>query len=137
MEFIVPQFIEREAKIVGPFTFKQSIFLGIAGGLCLFLYFVIKSFLVFLIIAFFLVTIALFLTFWKIGGASMPDVLKNFFIFSGRPKIYLWHRKAISPKIIKSAPLPKEKEKEESILNVAGRSHLRKLSSFLETKSKY
>jgi hypothetical protein len=136
MEFIVPQFIERETKIVGPFNFKQSIFLGIAGSLALFLYFVIKSFWIFLIVAFFLIGGALLLTFLKFGGSSLPDVLKNFFVFFGRPKIYLWHRKAISPKILKKAPPPKEEAKEESILKVAEKSSLGKLHAILESKTK-
>ena len=68
MEFVVPQFIERESKIIGPFNFKQSIFLGIAGALVLFLYFIIKSFWIFLIIAFFLVIGALALVFSDSAG---------------------------------------------------------------------
>lgn len=136
MEFIVPQFIEREARIVGPFTFKQSIFLGIAGALCLFLYFIIKSFWVFLIVSFFLVGSALFLTFIRFGGSSMPDILKNFFVFFGRPKIYLWQRKNLPPKVLKKSPPPKVEEKEGSPLKVAEKSNLTKLHSFLETKGK-
>jgi len=136
MEFIVPQFIERETKIVGPFNFKQSIFLGIAGALALFLYFVIKSFWIFLIVAFFLIGGALLLTFLKFGGSSLPDVLKNFFVFFSRPRVYLWHRKAISPKILKKAPPPKEEAKEESILKVAEKSSLGKLHAILESKTK-
>lgn len=136
MEFIVPQFIERETKIVGPFTFKQSIFLGIAGALTLFLYFVIPSFWIFLLVAFFLIGGALLLTFLKFGGSSMPAVLKNFFVFFSRPKVYLWHKKAISPKILKKAPPPKEEAKEESILKVAEKSSLGKLHAILESKTK-
>ncbi len=136
MEFIVPQFIERETRIIGPFSFKQSIFLGIAGALCLFLYFVIKSFWIFLIVAFFLVGSALFLTFMRFGGSSMPDVLKNFFVFFSRPKIYLWRRKTIPPKILKASPPPEPEEKEGSVLKVAERSHLGKLHNFLETKGR-
>ena len=136
MEFIVPQFIEREARIIGPFTFKQSIFLGIAGGLCVFLYFFIKSFLIFLIIAFFLVGGALVLTFLKFGGASMPDVLKNFFVFFGRPKIYLWQRKAVPPKVLKKAPPPEKEEKEGLVLKISEKSHLGKLHNILETRDR-
>ncbi len=136
MDFIVPQFIEREAKILGPFNFKQSIFLGIAGALCVFFYFFIKNFWIFLIVAFFLATGALAMTFLKFGGASMPDVLKNFFAFATRPRVYLWQKKAIVPKIRKSAPLPKKDDKDESPLKISEKSHLSKLSSILETKGR-
>lgn len=136
MEFIVPQFIEREAKIIGPFSFKQSIFLGIAFAICVFLYFFIKSFWIFLIIAFLLVGSALLLTFLKFKGASMPDILKNFFVFFSRPRIYLWQKKVLPPKIFKKPPPRKEEPKEESPLKVAEKSHLRKLHTLLETKTK-
>jgi hypothetical protein len=135
MDFIVPQFIEREPKILGPFNFKQSIFLGIAFALCVFFYFFIKSFWIFLIVAFFLVAGALALTFLKFGGASMPDLLKNFFTFTSRPRIYLWQKKAIPPKIKKAAPLSKKEVKEELPLKIAEKSQLNKLRSILETKS--
>ncbi len=39
MNFQVPQFIEHEAKIVGPFTLKQFMYVGAAGGISLVLYF--------------------------------------------------------------------------------------------------
>jgi len=134
MDFIVPQFIERETKILGPFNFKQSIFLGVAGALCVFLYFFIKSLWLFLLVAFLLTVSALALVFMKVGGTAMPDVLKNFFAFATKPRIYLWQKKAIPPKIRKSAPPPK-KEEQESSLKIVERSHLSKLHSILETKS--
>lgn len=135
MEFIVPQFIEREPKIVGPFTFKQFIFIGIAAGLSIFFYFLVP-FSLFLIIAIVLLGGALALVFLKPGGISLPAVIKNFFVFLSRPKIYLWRRKAILPKISRGVEKPKEEVKEESILKIAERSRLRGLSTRLETKTK-
>ncbi len=38
MEFQVPQFTEHEAKILGPLTFRQIIYVGTGGGIGLFLY---------------------------------------------------------------------------------------------------
>lgn len=137
MDFIVPQFIEREPKIVGPFNFKQSIFLGVAGATCLFLYFFIKNFILFIIIAFLIAIGALLLTFLKFGGNSLPDILKNFFIFFSRSKIYLWQKKTVVPKVLKKAPPKKEEEeKDESVLKIVERGNLRKLHTYLETKSK-
>ena len=136
MDFIVPQFIEREAKILGPLSFKQSIFFGIAGALCVFLYFFIKSFWLFLIIALFVGVGTLLLIIVKVGGASLPDVMKNLFVFFSRPKIYLWRRKTIPPKVFKKAPPPKEEQKDEAVLKIGEKSRLRKLYTILETKTK-
>jgi len=34
MRYTVPQFIEHEAKIIGPLTFKQFTYLAMAGAGC-------------------------------------------------------------------------------------------------------
>lgn len=135
MVYTVPQFIEREPKIAGPFTFKQLLFVLAAGGLATFFYFLLPFFL-FLLSAVVLGGTALALAFLKIGGISLPLVIKNFFVFLGRPKVYLWEKKSVFPKIIKTkAPLKKEPER-ESVLKVAQGKLLGKLSAFLETKPK-
>src|SRR3989344_2681258 len=125
MDFIVPQFIEREPKIVGPFTFKQFAFVGTAGALTLFLYFFLKdkSFFLFIVVAIFLNGSALALVFLKMGGFPLPLVIKNLFVFLLRPRIYLWKKKFVAPKIFKKKP--EEKTEEESPLRVAERSRLR------------
>ena len=136
MEFIVPKFIEREAKIVGPFTFKQFIFIGVAGGLCLLLYFVLPIF-AFVIIAVILLGGAFGLAFLKVEKISLPVFIKNFFIFLSRPKVYLWKKKGIPPKILKKEEkiINGEKEiKKESDLKVARDSKLSELLTRIETK---
>jgi len=136
MQFVVPQFIEREAKIVGPFTFRQFIFIGTAGGLTLFLYFFIKSFALFIIVAVTLNGGALFLALKKVGGfMPLPTAIKNFFFFSTKPKIYLWQKKVLPPKFIRKIESPKE-IKEDTSLKITGRSRLKELYSHLETNPK-
>ena len=109
MEFTVPQFIEKEPKIVGPFTFKQFIFIGIAGGLSTFLFFAV-SFFIFIILAIILLGGAFSLAFLKIERISLPVFIKNFLIFITKPKIYLWKKKT-SP--LKFLPAESEKEKKK------------------------
>lgn len=133
MEFTVPQFIEREPKIFGPFTFKQFIYLCIVGGVLIFVYF-LAPFPLFLLIAFISIGSALLLVFLKIEGTPLPTVMKNFFIFLINPKTYLWRKKISVPKIIKKKEEPKKEIKEESSLKITEKSHLRKLITFLETK---
>ena len=133
MEFIVPKFIEREAKIVGPFTFKQFIFIGVAGGLCLFLYFVLPM-SAFIIIAIILLGGAFALAFLKIEKISLPVFIKNFFIFLSRPKVYLWKKKGIPPKILKKEEKIIKGEEEKSDLRVVRDSKLSELLTRIETK---
>ena len=140
MDFTVPQFIEKEAKIVGPLTFKQFIFVGIAGALCLFLFFTVPFYL-FVILAIFLLGGSLALAFLKIGKVSMPVFVKNFFVFLFKPKIYLWKRKTNPPKFLKKKPEEKTlKEKQEEIegrkskLKITKGGRLHELLTRIETK---
>ena len=133
-QFTVPQFIEHEAKIVGPLTFKQFIFIGIAAAICFIFYFT-TPFFVFILVTIVVMIGGAALAFLKSGGRSLPLVLKNFFRFSLAPKMYLWkHKAGLPPKIMKIAPAPKEIEK-ASVPTVAGKSRLNELSTKIETKS--
>jgi len=139
MEFTVPQFIEKEPKIVGPFTFKQFIFIGIAGGLCLLLFFVVPLYF-FVIIAVLLLGGAFALAFLKIGKTSLPEFIKNFFFFLFKPKIYLWKKKVSPPKFLREEKREIKKEggkeeiKKESKLKVVKGSKIDELFTHLETK---
>ena len=135
MEFTVPQFVEREPKLIGPFTFKQFIFVAIAGAACFFLYFFIgkKNMPLFILIAVVLFGGALALAFVRIKGYTLPILIKNFFAFTIMPKIFLWHRKLIPPKVSKIKKFEKA-EVEETPLKIIEESSLQKLSTQVETK---
>jgi len=136
MEFTVPQFIEKEAKIVGPFTFKQFIFVGTAGGISVFLYFTLPLFISVILIIILMGT-ALALSFMKIERTSLPQYVANFFTFFLRPKVYLWNKKTGSPKFLKKEKLiVKEliKKEKTSELKVSRGSRLDELFTKLETK---
>lgn len=91
MRFQVPQFIDHEAKVIGPLTFRQFIYVGIPGALAFFLYF-FAPFFVFIIASVFLGAIGLMFAFVKIGGRSLPNILMHFSSFTLSPKRYLWHK---------------------------------------------
>lgn len=134
MRFTLPQFIEHEAKIVGPLTFKQFIYIGLAGAIAFVLYYAVP-FSVFLVAAIILGISSLAFAFLKVDGRSIPSVLQNFFMFSLSPKIYLWKNKEMPPKItIKKEEPKKEEVAPESELRIAEKSQLKKLSAEIETK---
>ena len=93
MRFQVPQFIEHEAKVIGPFTFRQFIYLGAPGAVAFFLYFV-APFFVFVVAAAFLGAFGITFAFIKVGGRSLPTILLNFFNFTIAPKRYIWRKGA-------------------------------------------
>ncbi|MBM3251014.1 MAG: hypothetical protein FJZ07_02155 [Candidatus Nealsonbacteria bacterium] len=139
MEFTVPQFIEREPKIVGPFTFKQFIYVGVAGGLCLLLFFILPL-PFFIVIALILLGGGFALAFLKVNKTSLPVFLKNLFIFSFlKKKIYLWKKKTTPPRFLKPEPkIPEEKNREDElkkpVLRISPGSRLRDLFTQIETK---
>lgn len=91
MRFQVPQFIEHEAKVIGPFTFKQFIYLGVPGAIAFFLYF-LTPFFVFIITSIILLSFGLMFAFLKIGGRSLTTIVLNFFNFTIGPKRYIWSK---------------------------------------------
>ena len=136
MQFIVPQHITGEARIVGPLTFRQFGYIGGAGFICLISYFVFPFF-IFALIALILGGAALALAFLKISHTPVPTVLKNFFAFAFKPRIYLWHKKTLdfkkpaaqAKKIIKEKPGSKKKQ-----LPLTKKSALHDLSTQLDIK---
>lgn len=137
MRFTIPQFIEYETKIVGPLTFRQFIFIGIAGGIVFFLYFSIgkTSFLLFLFLAIISMAVGSILAFFQIGGRSFPIIIGNFLRFKLTPKIYIWKKKEV-PMFFKKEELKKEKVEEGLPLKIAEKSQLKKIRNQIETKTK-
>jgi len=137
MQFQIPQYIEHEAKIVGPLTLRQFLYIGGAGALCFILYFTVPRF-VFILAAILLFLFACFLAFAKIGGRSLPTYLLNFFLFLFKPKVYLWKKKemALGIKMVKEEKKKKGKEEEAVELKIAEKSRLKQLSTKVETKLK-
>lgn len=95
MRFTIPQFIEHEAKIVGPLTFKQFAFIGLAGAAVFLLYFSLAktNFVLFLLLAIVIILLAILLAFVRIGGRTLPVILANLFRFLIGPKKYIWQQK--------------------------------------------
>jgi hypothetical protein len=121
---------------MGPFTFKQFLYLAVPGAIAFVLRFVIgkKNFPLFIIITIILFGMGLALGFVKIKGYTLPTFFKNFFFFSVGPKIFLWRRKVMPPRFQKAVKMEKGKTEEEASLRISERSHLQQLSTHIETK---
>ena len=89
MRFQVPQFIETEEKIIGPFTIKQFIFIAM-GGAILFLLFFAVSPGIFVVLA--VPVIALTLSLALIRVQEMPLYMYLFYaiiyLFSSKRYLY-------------------------------------------------
>lgn len=141
MRFQVPQFIERETRVAGPVTFKQFVMLGIAAALIVLLYFALikVSLTAFVFISALLIVTTLALAFLNVGGRSLPTVLGNFLGFFISPKVYLWKKKELSPRIIwkkveESHRQPVRPKPIAPELKMMEKSRLRQMSTNIETK---
>jgi len=92
MNFQVPQFIETEDKIVGPFTLRQFLYIAVGGSVCFALFFFMQLWL-WIIVAFFIMTIFSSLAFIKVSGRPLPTIVMAAIGFYWKPKFYLWKRK--------------------------------------------
>ena len=99
MQFQVPQFIEVEDKIFGPFTFKQFIWMGGGLGSAYILWRILPSFLALpLILGVLGLTAAL--AFFQFNGRPFITALENAFYYFIRPRLYLWNNER-KPSVVK------------------------------------
>ena len=93
MEYQVPQFIEVEDKIIGPFTLKQFIYLAGGAGLLVVLYIYLPLYAA-IPLGVPVVALALALAFYKLNGKSFIEVLEAGFNYYIGAKLFLWHHEA-------------------------------------------
>ena len=93
-QFQTPQFIEREAKIIGPLSFKQAAYVGVPLIINFLLWFAIAAdyFIFFVLIAVLLQGAGVALAFGKVEGRTFPQLLMNVLFFLSKPKTYVWER---------------------------------------------
>ena len=93
-QFQTPQFIEREAKVIGPLTFKAAAYVGAPLTVIFLLYFAIATnyFILFIAISILLEGAGIALAFMKVGGKSIPQIMTNAVFFFTKPRMYVWKR---------------------------------------------
>ena len=106
MRFEVPQFIEVEDKIIGPFTWRQFIYLAGGGGAAAILFFTLPFFL-FALIGVPIMILAGFLAFHRVNNRPFSNFLESGFNYFTKNKLYLW-RKRDEEVITQSEPEPAE-----------------------------
>lgn len=91
MQFKVPQFLEIEDKIFGPFTFREFVYLAGGAGLCFTLYKLLGLFLGAIpILA--VAGIALALTFYRPNNKPFINILESGFKYIIKNKLYIWKK---------------------------------------------
>lgn len=96
MQFQVPQFIDTEDKVVGPFSLRQFIYVGIAGFISAIFYFFVQTWL-FVIVAIILLGGAAVIAFIKINGQPLSKIINAAVSYYWNPQTYVW--KAEEPSV--------------------------------------
>ena len=95
MRFEVPQFIEIEDKIFGPFTWKQFVFLcGGVGALAF--TFLITPIYIFALVGLPLAGLAFLLAFYPVNNRPFSVFLESIFTFYKSNRVYHWRKKDVN-----------------------------------------
>ena len=89
MQFKVPQFIDIEDKLFGPFTFKQFAYLAGGAGMVFVIYKLLPIYFAIPIILP-VAGLALLLTFYKINGQNFIYYLQASIVYVTKSKLYIW-----------------------------------------------
>ena len=132
MQFKVPQFLDVEDKIFGPFTFKEFIYLVGGAGLCYVIYKAMGLLLGFIPIAI-VAGLAGALTFYRPNGKPFILMLESGFKYLTQNKLFVWKRRMVKKE---KQPTKYELEKKQSALGLSrkqlGGSKLRDLAWSLD-----
>lgn len=137
-QFVVPQFIDVEDKIIGPLTVRQFIIMMV-GGFLIFLEFRLADFSLFIFEALITAFLVVLFAFFKVNGMPFHFFLINFITTINRPKIRTWQRN-IQLYELKQAlhqPIPTHKDKEIPIKPALHHSRLQELSLVVDTGGAY
>lgn len=93
MKFEVPQFIEIEDKIIGPFTWRQFVYLAGGGGWAVAILLLSRSFIIFIILGLPVAGVALFLAFVPVNNQPFSRTLESIYYYLMGHKLYLWQQK--------------------------------------------
>ncbi len=131
MQYSVPQFIDVEDKIVGPFTGKQALFLIVGFGVLLIL-FTFLNFFIFIIMAIPVIVISLAMAFWRPKGFSISQWISNIINFYTTSHLYVWSREPDS-RMFKQTQRKQAAKEAQSV--PVSRNRIKELAWLLDTST--
>jgi len=90
-QFVVPQFIDVEDKVIGPITVRQFIIMLVGGGL-IFIAYKLADFALFLLEFVLIAAVTFIIAFIKINGRPIHYFLLNIIQTSRRPRVRVWQK---------------------------------------------
>ncbi|MEK7585658.1 MAG: PrgI family protein [Patescibacteria group bacterium] len=96
MQFKVPQFIDIEDKLFGPFTFRQFVYMVGGGGMIFVIYRTLPLWIgIFIILP--VAGLTLLLTFYKINTKPFIYYLQAAINYLVSSKLYIWKQRLVKP----------------------------------------
>jgi len=136
-QFVVPQFIDVEDKILGPLTVRQFIIVLI-GGLIIFLAFRFGDMAFFITALIVVGSLTLLFGFVKVGGQTFHYFLLNIFQWGKNPKKRIWKKEYANDELNFLRKKDSEIKKTEVVKKEAAkREHIRDLSLLVNTGGAY
>lgn len=89
MQFIVPQFIDVENKIIGPISTRQFIIIIACVGIC-FLAYKLMTFMAFVVVTVFVMGLGGIFAFVKINGQQFHYFMLNIIQTVKKPRLRVW-----------------------------------------------
>lgn len=133
MQFRVPQFIDVEDKIFGPFTFRQFVYLAGGAGGAYILYRVLPGFLG-IPLALGLIAFAIALTFYRINEKPFIFIVEAWFNYIFQKKLFIW--KQPKNKSLKEQPKVEEIQKAQTHEKKFSESRIRDIAWSLDVLDK-
>lgn len=137
-QFVIPQFIDVETKIIGPITVRQFLVM-LVDGLFIFLTYKFCDFALFAIIGFFEFIIGAIIAFLKINGRPVHYFLINFLETVRKPKLKIWYKSWSDSELKSFIGTAKEETPHEIIAKkeFVSRSRLSEISLIVDTGGAY
>lgn len=127
MRFEVPQFVDVEDKIFGPFTWKQFVYLTGGAGAA-FIIFITMPFFIFVLIGGPIIALSAGLAFYRINNRPLSFMIEAVFTYFTNGKQYRWRKEQV-----KEEPLSLAKEAPD--FSVISHNNLSSMSRALEVKA--
>lgn len=136
MQFVVPQFIEVESKIIGPISARQFIIMLVGGGL-LFLLYKLAPLWLLVIGAILVIGLVVLFGFAKVNSQPFHWFFLNLVQTFRRPRLRLWYREAF---VFREKKPKKEKTETELVRRVkvpVSNSRLAEMALMVDTGGAY
>lgn len=134
MEYQVPQFIEVEDKIFGPFTLKQFIYVAGGVGLCAILVLYLPLF-VGILLAIPVAAFTAALAFYKINNKPFVEIMEAAFKYYVGDHLYLWKKEKYEAKAPVAGPVAASASEDRAKLGMS-RGKLHELAWSLDIKDR-